>query len=87
MKVVHLTDLHVQTAPRMSEMTGKRLLGSMNLYVLGRKKKFSQAVQEAAVAAAVAEEPDVVVLTGDVTAQALDAEFDAARELLGPCAG
>ena len=84
MKVVHLTDLHVQTAPRMSEMTGKRLMGSANLYLLGRRSKFSLAVQEAAVAAAVAEEPDVVVFTGDLTAQALDAEFDAAEALLEP---
>lgn len=84
LKVVHLTDLHVQTPPRISEMTGKRLLGSVNLYVLGRKRKFSLAVQQAAVAAAVDQEPDVVVFTGDITAQALDAEFEAAQALLEP---
>jgi 3',5'-cyclic AMP phosphodiesterase CpdA len=84
LKVVHLTDLHVQTPPRISEMTSKRLLGSVNLYVLGRKRKFSLAVQQAAVAAAVAQEPDVVVFTGDITAQALDSEFAAAEVLLEP---
>jgi 3',5'-cyclic AMP phosphodiesterase CpdA len=84
LKVVHLTDLHVQTPPRISEMTTKRLLGSVNLYVLGRKRKFSQAVQQAAVQAAIDEEPDVVVFTGDITAQALDAEFEAAEALLEP---
>ena len=84
MKVVHLTDLHVQIPPRMSEMTGKRLLGSVNLYVLGRKRKFSEAVQRAAIEAAVAQNPDVVVFTGDITAQALDAEFEAAEALLEP---
>jgi len=65
-------------------MSGKRLLGTANLYLLGRKSKFSPAVQEAAVSAVVAAEPDVVVFTGDLTAQALDAEFSAARELLDP---
>ena len=65
-------------------MSGKRLLGTANLYLLGRKSKFSPTVQEAAVAAVVAAQPDVVVFTGDLTAQALDAEFSAARALLDP---
>lgn len=84
MKVVHLTDLHVQTAPRPAELLSKRLLGSVNLYLLGRKSHFSRAAQEAAVAAALAERPDLVIITGDLTAQALDAEFEAARALLTP---
>lgn len=84
MKIVHLTDLHVQTAPRVRDLWGKRLLGSANLYLLGRKSKFDPVVQRAAVEAAVAETPDAVVITGDLTAQALDAEFAAAHELLGP---
>lgn len=65
-------------------MTGKRLIGTANLYVLGRKSKFSEAVQRAAIDAAVAAEPDIVVFTGDITAQALDAEFEAAEALLAP---
>ncbi len=84
MKVVHLTDLHVQTAPRAREFTAKRLIGTANLYLLGRRTKFSRQVQQAAVRATVAEKPDVVVITGDLTAQALDAEFSEARELLDP---
>ncbi|MGB0638779.1 MAG: metallophosphoesterase family protein [Myxococcota bacterium] len=84
MKIAHITDLHVQAAPRLGEMTGKRLLGTANLYVLGRRTKFSLAAQEAAVASVVEEEPDVVVFTGDLTAQALDAEFSRARVLLDP---
>jgi len=83
-KIVHLTDLHVQTVPRARELVGKRLIGSANLYLLGRKSKFSEDAQRAAVAAALREEPDVVVITGDLTAQALDSEFAAARELLEP---
>lgn len=84
MKIAHITDIHVQAPPRLSELTGKRLLGTANLYLLGRRSKFSEAAQVAAVEAVVAAEPDVVVFTGDLTAQALDAEFSAARALLDP---
>ncbi len=84
MKIVHLTDLHVQTPPRVRDLFGKRIVGSANLYLLGRRAKFAEASQRAAVAATLAEEPDAVVITGDLTAQALDAEFSAARALLDP---
>ena len=84
MKIAHITDIHVQAPPRLSEMTGKRLLGTANLYVLGRKSKFSEAAQRAAVQAVIELEPDVVIFTGDLTAQALDAEFSEARALLDP---
>ncbi|MCB9777726.1 MAG: metallophosphoesterase [Alphaproteobacteria bacterium] len=84
MRIVHLTDLHVQTAPRARDLLGKRLVGSANLYLMGRRRKFDRRVQEAAVAAAVAEAPDAVVVTGDLTAQALDSEFAEARQLLDP---
>lgn len=84
MRVVHLTDLHVMVPPRPRELLGKRLVGSANLFVLGRAAKFRPEVQAAAVATARDLEPDLVVITGDLTAQALDAEFEAARALLDP---
>lgn len=84
MKIVHLTDIHVQTAPQLRELTAKRLMGTTNLYLLGRRSKFSEESQRAAVAATLSEDPDVVVFTGDLTAQALDAEFAGARALLDP---
>ena len=84
MKIAHITDIHVHAPPRLSEIHGKRLLGTANLYLLGRKSKFSLDVQQAAVQSVVEANPDVVVFTGDLTAQALDAEFSAARELLDP---
>ncbi len=84
MRIVHLTDLHVQTRPRFTELASKRLIGTANLYLLGRRHKFDPKVQQAAVDAAVAEKPDVVVITGDLTAQGLRSEFDAARTLLDP---
>ena len=84
MKIAHITDIHVQAPPRLSELTGKRLLGTANLYVLGRKSKFSEAAQQAAVQSVIDLDPDVVIFTGDLTAQALDAEFSEARALLDP---
>jgi predicted phosphodiesterase len=83
-KIVHLTDIHVQTAPELREMTAKRMLGTANLYVLGRRSKFSETAQRAAVQATVDEAPDAVIFTGDLTAQALDAEFSQARAILDP---
>ena len=44
-KIAHITDVHVQAPPRLSEMTGKRLLGTANLYLLGRKSKEPQSTQ------------------------------------------
>ena len=84
MRIAHITDIHVQAPPRFDELTAKRLLGTANLYLLGRKSKFSLAAQKAAVEAVVAGKPDAVLFTGDLTAQALDAEFSQARALLSP---
>jgi len=83
-RVLHLTDLHVQVRPHGAELLGKRLLATVNLYVMGRQKKFSPQAQQAAVAATLALEPDVVVITGDLTAQSTEAEFLGARQLLAP---
>jgi 3',5'-cyclic AMP phosphodiesterase CpdA len=83
MRIVHLTDLHFQTPP-WRRLTPKRLLGSANLYARGRRRHFSREVQERAIAAALAAEPDLVLITGDLTAQALPEEFEAAREALQP---
>ncbi|NOY28403.1 MAG: metallophosphoesterase [Oligoflexia bacterium] len=84
MRIVHLTDLHVQVRPRVGELVGKRFAATANLYLLGRRRKFDPLVQRAAVQAALAQAPDVVVVTGDLTAQATDAEFKAAHHLLAP---
>ena len=84
MRVVHLTDIHVQARPHLRDLTPKRVLGTVNLYVLGRRTKFSRVAQRAAIAAAVEASPDVVVFTGDLTAQALESEFEDAREMFEP---
>ncbi len=85
MRIAHLTDIHFQQDPIVSELFKvKRLMGSTNLYLLGRKAKFGLEVQRKSVAKIVDMNPDLVILTGDLTAQALDSEFDLARRELDP---
>lgn len=84
MRIAHLTDLHVQALPKWSELRPKRLIGTANLYLGGRKDHFSETVQRAAVRAAIAQAPDLTLITGDLTAQGLASELEAARELLRP---
>ena len=84
MRVVHFTDLHVEIPPSWGELANKRLIGAVNLYVLGRSRHFSRKSQEALVAAVQELAPDTVVCTGDLTATATPAEFEAARTLLAP---
>ena len=85
MRVAHLTDIHFQVAPSFSELFAiKRLMGSTNLYLLGRQKKFNAEVQKAAIQQIVSWKPDLVLITGDITAQALDSEFELARKELDP---
>lgn len=82
MRLAHITDLHVERTPDASDVFNKRLFGVVNLYLLGRSGHFSRAVQDALPGAVLAARPDRVVCTGDLTATATDAEFEAARQLL-----
>lgn len=82
MRIVHLTDLHVQARPALHELSPKRWLGSANLYALGRRHHFNPGVQRAAIDGALAQKPELVVVTGDLTAQGLPRELEAAHTLL-----
>lgn len=85
MKIAHITDIHFQTAPNAGDLLYlKRLMGSTNLYILGRKSKFSAYAQEKSIEKLLSTKPDLVIITGDITAQALDAEFLLAQEKLHP---
>lgn len=87
MRVAHVTDIHVQVPPELSECFNKRFLGAANLYVAGRKSHFTRAVQERLVLDVAALQPDVIACTGDLTALATKAEFESAHELLAPLFG
>lgn len=65
-------------------MAFKRVLGTANLYLRGRRHDFDRGVQQALVAHIQALEPDLVLITGDLTAQSLEAEFEQAHQDLQP---
>lgn len=83
-RLVHATDLHWYMRPPLRSVTGKRVFGSANLYLRGRVRHFSPEVQRLAVAKLAELEPDIAVITGDLTAQALHQEFARARQALDP---
>lgn len=84
MRVVHLTDLHISAPLRTSQLLGKRALGAANLVLRGRDRQFGGASRDALVDDVLGQRPDLVVLTGDLTALATEAEFAAARDALTP---
>ncbi len=85
MRVVHMTDVHFHQRPRLGEVFNKRFLGLTNLYALGRIHHFdASAVVGSAVQDALAQEPDLFVMTGDMTALAAEAEFVLARNAFAP---
>jgi 3',5'-cyclic AMP phosphodiesterase CpdA len=84
MRVAHITDIHVEVPPSPAECLNKRLLGEVNLHVLGRSAHFSRMSQEGLVRRVVDQAPDLVICTGDLTAVATDAEFAGAVRLLEP---
>ena len=88
MKVVHAGDLHVWRVaiPPSECLYPKRWLGSANL-VLNRAAKFPPAFREPALAAIAAEEPDLMVFTGDFTQGSLASEFRECARLFAPIFG
>lgn len=84
MRLAHLSDLHFFVKPSLGASIGKRTLGLANLYLRGRIHQFSGAVAEEAIARIAGLAPDLVLMTGDVTALASPAEFEVAREAFKP---
>ena len=86
LRVLHATDIHFLEKPTLSEVFAgpKRVIGCTNLYLLGRAKKFSRAVQMQLMDTIVAAKPDLVVISGDTTTLALEREYAVARAALQP---
>lgn len=83
MRIAHVTDIHVMVPPRLSLLFGKRLLGTINLMLFGRKSHFTDTVQEALAASVEASNVDAIICTGDITAQATPEEFDKFERIFG----
>ncbi len=80
-----MTDVHFHLRPRPMEVFSKRFLGLTNLYALGRVHHFdAAALVGGAIEDALAQEPDLFLMTGDVTALASESEFELARRTFQP---
>ena len=92
MKIAHFSDIHItasSSAIPWRAMLSKRIVGWLNLQMLGRKKDFREAgrITEALVDDLQEVEADHILFTGDLTGLALDSEFKEAHRLLEPLLG
>jgi len=80
----HISDLHFFRFPHWTGVFTKRLIGLANLYIRGRRHHFHPDISRAAIASVLADQPDAVLISGDLTALASPSEFEIAREALEP---
>lgn len=85
MRIAHVTDVHWQTTPRLRDLCQpRRILGSANLYLRGRRSRFARDVQSRLMTHLDSIKPDMLLVTGDLTAQALVPELELAKAGLLP---
>ncbi|TFG66391.1 MAG: metallophosphoesterase [Gemmatimonadales bacterium] len=87
-RILHFSDIHLGLGLRrvpLSDWASKRLDGGVNL-LRGRGRRFSHVAEKTRAMVRLRDElrADFVVCTGDLTALATDAEFEAARSILEP---
>jgi 3',5'-cyclic AMP phosphodiesterase CpdA len=91
MQILHFSDVHVQVDYRQigyANLDWRRLLAQLEMDWMGRARAYVQAprVIDEIGGAARRTGADHLVLSGDLTGLAFDAEFAAAREALEPMA-
>jgi len=81
--LAHLSDAHIGPIPRprLEELLGKRLTGYAN-WLTKRSRQHDMAVLRALTADLLAQQPDHIVMTGDIVNIGLEAELAAARDWL-----
>ena len=84
MRIGHISDIHWCVTPKLSELSPKRFLGSANLFLRGRHRHFCRDVQSALIQHLEQLDLDLLICSGDLTAQSLKGEFALAKELLSP---
>lgn len=84
-RIGHLSDIHVPIdfRPTARDLMGKRLTGYLN-FRWRRQQEYDVTVLQAAVAALIKEQPDAVIISGDLTNLAYHQEFERAHALLAP---
>lgn len=89
-RLLHFTDIHFTAAApswnQLRQYAGKRILGLLNLHVLGRQRQLSATVQHRVLDAMTqyVDHTDCTVFTGDCTSLSLPAEFEAASAAMRP---
>jgi len=88
MRLAHLSDLHLTPAGALGlrHLCSRRAIGALNWF-LNRHGRHSEAAVRAAVQGVLQARADHVVVTGDLTNLALDAEFELAASVLRPLSG
>lgn len=81
MRIAHLSDLHVAAAVELGRIWNKRLTGYANL-VLRRGRAHRLELLEAVAEGVARSGADHVIISGDLTNLALEAEFELARGFL-----
>jgi 3',5'-cyclic AMP phosphodiesterase CpdA len=89
LRLAHFSDVHIGIEParmRWRDLCSKRLLGWVNLRLLGRGAALAEApaVARALLADLEALRPDHILFTGDATCISLPEEFEAARKVFAP---
>ncbi len=84
MKLAHLSDLHFYRFPSWKGIWSKRLVGLTNLYIRGRIRHFNTDIAMLAIRSVIEDEPDGVMISGDLTALGSPEEFKMARQALDP---
>ncbi len=84
MRLAHISDVHFYAFPGLRGSFGKRALGLANLYVGGRRGEFGGDTIPSLVEDILAQKPDALAITGDLTAMATEEEFAMAKEAFAP---
>ncbi len=86
MRIAHATDVHWYVPAGFSDLarSPKRSIGTLNLVLRGRRHHFDPAVQAGLIEHLCSLDVDGVVITGDLTSTASEAEFALARKALEP---
>lgn len=91
-RVLQLTDLHFTLFPTLFSffplsLNCKRLLGVLSLTVGGRSNRFNIHTQQCAVDTVHRLQPDLCIISGDISSTALDGEYRLAESILGKILG
>jgi 3',5'-cyclic AMP phosphodiesterase CpdA len=88
-RLAHISDIHLTASPlnwRMRDRGSKKILGYLNIKLLGRGYRFRYAPQvvQALMTSIRSWQPDCTIFTGDATTLSFPAEFAQAVERLRP---